>query len=217
MTKNFKTDIPDELRAPLLEAALEHVPFEGWNEGLLPLAAKDLGLEPGMAKLAFPGGVDDMIDLLAATKDQEMLARARELDGLKIRQKITALVRLRLEAEFDIREATRSALTHLALPSHSTLGVKILYRTVDLMWKTINDPSTDFNYYTKRMTLSAVYSATLLYWLNDESENYADTWAFLDRRIENVMRFEKTKAKVRSLTSKMPDVWNLISKMRYRT
>jgi len=215
MKKPLTTDNPDDLRMPLLEAALDHVPFEGWHDKITELAAHDLDLDPGLARLAFPGGVNDMIDLLAQTKDQEMVIHAKELEGLKIREKITKLVRMRLEAEMPVREACRAALTHLALPMHSAQGLKILYRTVDLMWKTIHDPSTDFNYYTKRMTLAGVYSATLLYWLNDESENYTDTWAFLDRRIENVMQIEKTKAKMRGITDKMPDIWGLIHKYRH--
>ena len=201
-----KTDIPDELRRPLLQAALPHVPFDGWSEKVMTLAAQDLGLDPGLARLAFPGGPGDMIDLLAIGQDQKMRDVCTDdiLQSLKIREKITLLVRRRIEAEQDIREAARRAVTWLALPINSAAGLKILYRTVDLMWKTIHDPSTDFNYYTKRLTLSAVYSSTLLYWLNDTSEDYAATWDFLDRRIENVMQFEKAKAQVRNLLKKCP-------------
>ena len=219
--EKMKTDIPDEWRAPLLEAALAHVPFTGWSDKILTLAAEDLGLNPGIARLAFPGGAAEMIDLLANQQDQKMSDACPDeiLADLKIREKITLLVRRRIEAEQDIREATRSAVTFLALPDKAMLGLKILYRTVDLMWKTIHDPSTDFNYYTKRMTLAAVYSSTLLYWLNDESEKFTETWAFLDRRIQDVMTFEKNKAltqrQIEKLTEKLPDFWQGISKLRY--
>lgn len=211
------TDIPDELRIPLLQAALPHVPFDGWSDRVLTLAAQDLELDSGIETLAFPGGIGDMIDLLARQQDQKMVEACPEdtLNNLKIREKITHLVRTRIEAEQEIREAARRAVTYLALPINSVLGLKILYRTVDLMWKSIHDPSTDFNFYTKRMTLSAVYSTSLLYWLNDESENYADTWAFLDRRINNVMQFEKTKAQAKNITAKFPDIWQKISDLRY--
>lgn len=203
------TDIPDQLRSPLLKAALTHVPFEGWSDRILTLAAQDLDLDPGMAKLAFPGGVNDMIELLASDQDQKMVNACSDdiLSKLKIREKITLLVRKRIEAELDMRETARSTITYLALPIHSTVGLKILYRTVDLMWKTIHDPSTDFNFYTKRLTLSGVYGSTFLYWLNDESEEYKETWDFLDRRITNVMQFEKTKAKVRDRAAKLSDFW----------
>lgn len=211
------TDIPDDLRVPLLTAALPHVPFDGWSDKILTSAAKDLELDPGLARLAFPGGASDMIDMLAARQDQKMLDACPDetLQALKIRQKITLLVRSRIEAELEVREAARSAVTFLALPHHSILGLKLLYRTVDLMWKAIHDKSTDFNFYTKRLTLSAVYSTTLLYWLNDESEDYQDTWDFLDRRITNVMQFEKTKAQVKKFTAKLPDCWQTLSKLRY--
>ena len=193
------------------------MPFDGWSDRALTLAAQDLELDPGLARLAFPGGASDMIDLLAQQQDQKMVDSCSEetLQSLKIREKITLLVRSRIEAEQEIRETTRRAVTYLALPLNSTAGLKILYRTVDLMWKTIHDPSTDFNFYTKRMTLSAVYTSTLLYWLNDESENYTETWGFLDRRITNVMQFERTKAQFRNMTDKIPDIWQKISALRY--
>ncbi|MBL4802920.1 MAG: COQ9 family protein [Emcibacter sp.] len=215
------SDIPDELRIPLLEAALPHVPFDGWSDRTLTHAAKDLDIDPGLGKLAFPGGASDMIDLLASQQDQKMRDACSEktMAALKIREKITRLVRTRIEAEEDIREATRRAVTYLALPSHGATGLKILYRTVDAMWKTIHDPSTDFNFYTKRMTLSAVYTSTLLYWLNDESEDYKETWDFLDRRINNVMQFEKSKARIKeqaaNMTANCPDIWKKISNFRY--
>lgn len=202
-------DIPDDLRAPLLKAALPHVPFDGWSDKVLGLAARDVGLDPAMARLAFPGGARDMIDLMADIHDREMqrLCPDEILTPLKIREKITLLVRTRLEVEQDIREAVRRTVTFLSLPQNGATGAKILYRTVDAMWKAIHDPSTDFNYYTKRLTLSAVYSSSLLYWLNDETENYCATWGFLDRRIANVMQFEKTKAQFRKFTRKLPDSW----------
>jgi len=211
------TDIPDQLQAPLLRAALNHVPFDGWSPKILSVSAKELGMDPGIAQLAFPGGMGDMIDLLARQQDQKMVDACPDdtLSGLKIREKITRLVRTRIEAEQNIREAARRAVTYLILPGNSATGLKILYRTVDLMWKTIHDPSTDFNYYTKRLTLSAVYSSVLLYWLNDNSENYTATWDFLDRRITNVMQIEKTKAKARNLLAKVPDIWHNISGLRY--
>lgn len=213
-----QTDIPDELRAPLLQAALAHVPFEGWSDKILTLAAQDLDLAPAMSQLAFPGGIGDMIDLLAGNQDRKMVAACDEktLNSLKIREKITLLVRARLEAEQEIREVARRTVTWLALPMNMALATKILYRTVDVMWKTIHDPSTDFNFYSKRMTLSAVYGSCFLYWLNDDSQNYTETWAFLDRRIENVMQFEKAKAKARKMTANLPNLWGFAEKMKAR-
>src|SRR4029077_14179482 len=96
------------------------------------------------------------------------------------------------------REAARRALALLALPLNAGLGLKLLYRTVDAMWYAAGDTSADFNFYTKRAILAGVYSSTLLYWLNDRAEGSEATWSFLDRRIDDVMKFEKFKDRVRN-------------------
>jgi ubiquinone biosynthesis protein COQ9 len=118
----------------------------------------------------------------------------------KIRDRIKSAVRIRLERHTGEREAARRALALLALPLNAGLGLKLLYKTVDAMWYAAGDTSTDFNFYTKRATLAGVYSATLLYWLNDRSDGSESTWAFLDRRIDDVMKIEELKSRVRSWT-----------------
>ncbi|MFC7048887.1 COQ9 family protein [Emcibacter nanhaiensis] len=215
--KKIKTDIPDELRAPLLEAALVHVPFDGWTAATLRQAAADLDIDYGLARLAFPEAPSDMIDALAAHCDAEMSSAAKllGLDNMKVREKITTLIRLRLEVELPHREAARRALTWLMLPQNQPLAVTLLNRTVDLMWKLAGDTSRDFNYYTKRLTLAGVYSSCFLYWLGDESESQTDTKAFIDRRIEDVMKIEKGKAEIRTWTDRLPDLWRGLGKMRY--
>tara|TARA_B100001939_G_scaffold317864_1_gene304843 strand:+ start:3685 stop:4353 length:669 start_codon:yes stop_codon:yes gene_type:complete len=214
----IKTDIPDELREPLLNAALAHIPFEGWTDNTLGEAARDLDIPVGIARLAFPGGAADMIDFLADRCDQRLAEQAKlmDLESLKIRERIKTLIHLRLLCEEDHRESTRRGITWLALPQNQALGLKLLYRTVDLIWRLAGDTSADFNYYTKRLTLAGVYSSTVLYWLNDDSEEFAETWAFLDRRIEDVMKIEKTKMRLREICDKLPDVWRLAGKIRYR-
>ena len=216
-TKKIRTDIPDELRPPLLQAALEHVPFDGWTASTLRQAATDLKIDHGLARLAFPEAPGDMIDALAAHCDAEMATAASllELDKMKVRDKITTLIRLRLEVEAPHREAARRALTWLMLPQNQPLAVKLLNRTVDLMWNLAGDSSRDFNYYTKRLTLAGVYSSCFVYWLGDESDDQADTRAFIDRRIEDVMKIEKSKAELRKWTEHMPDIWRGLGKMRY--
>ncbi len=217
MSKKNQDKTPDELRDSLLSAALEHVAFDGWGNTTMKRTAEDLGVDVGIVDLAFPRGPIDMIDLQAQQADIAMLNAAKEIDidSLKIREKITELVRLRINAELEHKEAVRRTVPFLALPQNHFAGMRILYRTVDLMWKAISDPSTDFNFYTKRMTLSAVYSSTFLFWLNDDSEENIDTWEFLDRRIENVMQFEKLKARVRNKDLKLPNIWRELGKMRY--
>ena len=217
MSKKNTEKTPDELRDSLLEAALGHVAFDGWSEKTFRQAADDIGIERGIADLAFPNGVIDMVDLHAQNCDKAMLKQAANVnfDNLKIREKITALIKLRILSEQPYKEAVHRTVSFLALPGNYFVSLKILYRTVDLMWKAINDTSTDFNFYTKRMTLSAVYSSTFLFWLGDESKNNIDTWDFLDRRIENVMQFEKFKAKCRNREIKFPDIWRELGKKRY--
>ena len=118
---------------------------------------------------------------------------------MKIREKIRALVWRRLEIMGPAREAVRRALAILAMPQNVPLALRIGWRTADLMWRIAGDTSTDFNHYTKRMTLGAVYGSTLLAWLDDQSEGWSDTAAFLDRRIDDVMKFEKFKARMARL------------------
>lgn len=217
MTKKKQEKTPDELRESILAAMMNHVPFDGWSQKSIESTAKDLSIEAGIIDLAFPGGVLDMIDLHAQQCDLEMLEKAKVVDfsKLKIREKITQLVKLRIEADFPYKEQVNRTVSFLALPGNHVHSVKMLYRTVDLMWKAISDQSTDFNFYTKRMTLGAVYSSTFLYWLGDESENAEETWEFLDRRIENVMQFEKAKASCKNKDFKLPNIWRELGKKRY--
>jgi ubiquinone biosynthesis protein COQ9 len=217
MSKQKTEKTPDEARDSLLAAALDHVAFDGWSQKSLSQAAEDVGVEPGIVDLAFPDGAVGMIDLHAQHCDIEMVKKASKtnIDKLKIREKITQLVKLRIETEFPYKEAAHRTVSFLALPQNHLASLRILYRTVDLIWKTIGDPSTDFNFYTKRMTLSGVYTSTFLFWLGDESEDAQDTWAFLDRRIENVMQIEKVKAKVRKKDIDLSKIWRELGKRRY--
>lgn len=217
MTKRKTDKTPDDYRESLLKAVMPHIAFDGWTKKSLDQAAKDVGIDPALVELAFPNGAIDMIDLYAQQCDIAMLEvlKDSDFDKLKIREKITKLVRTRIEIELKNKEACNRTVPFLALPQNHFKGLKILYRTVDLMWKAISDTSTDFNYYTKRMTLSAVYSSTFLYWLGDESEDHFDTWAFLDRRIENVMQIEKVKAKYREKQPDISRIWRSLGKKRY--
>jgi len=217
MNKKTDENTPDELRDSLLNAALDHVAFDGWSNRTLTQSAKDIGVDEGLVDLAFPGGAIEMIDLYAQQCDLEMLEQAKKIkiDSLKIREKITELVKLRINAEAPYKEAAHRTTAYLALPQNHLSSLKIIYRTVDLMWKAISDTSTDFNFYTKRMTLSSVYTSTFMIWLGDDSENNQKSWEFLDRRIENVMQIEKVKAKCREKNFNIPDIWRELGKRRY--
>ena len=180
----------DETREKLLAAVLAHVPFDGWSGRALQAGAADLGLDPALAANAFPGGPAELIEAFSVEIDRRMLVELeeRDLKSLKHRHRIGTAVRARLELLATQREAVRRGLSFLALPRNAALGVRCLYRTVDAIWHAAGDTSTDYNFYTKRMLLAGVYSATLLFWLNDESQSFAATWAFLDRRLAEVVK-----------------------------
>jgi len=174
-----------------------HVPFDGWSETTFKAAAADAGVELAMARAVCPRGAIDLALAYHARGDAEMVARLKS-DELPARysEKIAAGVRFRIEAVSD-KEAVRRGTTLFALPMHAADGAKAIWGTVDKIWDTLGDTSDDVNWYTKRATLAGVYSATVLYWLGDDSTDNQATWAFLDRRIEDVMRIEKVKAQVR--------------------
>lgn len=180
----------------LLEAALPHVVFDGWSDAALLAAAQDTGLSPDLARALYPRGGVDLALAYHRRGDERMLASlaARDLSALKFRERIALAVRLRLEGAD--REAVRRAAALLSLPTHAPEAARALWATADAIWTALGDTSEDGNWYSKRAILSGVYSATVLYWLGDTSEDSADTWAFLDRRIEDVMRFERTKARI---------------------
>ena len=175
----------DETRDRLLLAALPHVPFDGWTMTALQRAAADEGLDGATAVNAFPGGPAELVAFHSAEADRRLLEslQAMDLASMRVRDRIATAVRLRLEQNAERREAIRRALAFLALPQNGPLALKCLYRTVDAMWYAAGDTSTYYNFYTKRMLLSGVYSSTQLFWLNDDSEGHAETWAFLPDRL----------------------------------
>ncbi|WP_298858445.1 COQ9 family protein [uncultured Sulfitobacter sp.] len=181
----------------LLEAALMHVPFDGWSQATFDAATLDSGVERTVAESVCPRGAVDLAIAYHQQGDAEMVARMSEADlgAMKYSECVAAAVRFRLEAVED-KEIVRRGTALFALPMYAGDGAKAIWGTADAIWNTLGDTSEDVNWYTKRATLSGVYSATVLFWLGDSSEGHADTWAFLDRRIENVMQIEKLKAQV---------------------
>ena len=202
MTNHRKTEETHiaEARERLLEAALPHVVFDSWGRRTLEAAIADSGVEAGLARIAFPRGGIDMALAFHRRNDRKL---AEELAGtdlsvMRIRERVAHCVRRRLGLVAENREAVRRGATLLALPLHAAEGARAIWETADTIWTACGDTAEDYNWYTKRMILGSVYSATLLYWLGDDSPGSERTWAFLDRRIEDVMRFEKAKAQLRS-------------------
>ncbi|KNX42262.1 hypothetical protein ROTO_11360 [Roseovarius tolerans] len=187
-----------DLMSRLLEAAKPHVPFDGWSETTLRLAAQDADIAPGLVAAICPRGAVDLALAYHAEGDAAMLKRLEETDlsAMRFRDRIAFAVRARLEAVED-RELVRRGTTLFSLPNHAADGAKAIWQTCDHIWTALGDTSDDVNWYTKRATLSGVYGATVLYWLGDDSEGNVRTWEFLDRRIEDVMQIEKLKARAR--------------------
>ena len=207
----------EQLRRRLALAVGENAVFDGWSRKAVDSAAGQLGIDPVQARLAMPKTQSGMIDLYIQEVDRALEAwfTPKRLANMKIREKIRALVWKRLEIMGPAREAVRRGLSILAMPQNIPLALRISWRTADLMWRIAGDTSTDFNHYTKRMTLGAVYASTLLAWLDDRSEDWKDTAAFLDRRIDDVMRFEKLKAEWRGTSDRRISPSRFFGRLRY--
>ena len=207
----------DEIRAALAPLIADNAAFDGWTNEALTLAADTAGVDQDVARLAFTGGAVAMIDAWFAYVDNAMTITVPDvaLQRMKIRARITALVEARLAAVADNREALRRALAVLAMPQNIARATRLGWRTVDLIWRQAGDTATDYNHYTKRTILGGVYAATITVFINDESEDWADTRAFLGRRIEGIMRFEKAKAGFVARTENLPSLSRFIGRLRY--
>jgi ubiquinone biosynthesis protein COQ9 len=206
----------EDLKAAVLEKALEHAPALGFSDALPARAGKDAGVGAEMLLHLFPDGVSSLVAFFSKRCDAEMETRlaAQDLAAMKVRERIAAAVLARIDALKPHKEAARRAAAFLMLPPNAALGMTLVYQTVDAMWRAAGDTSTDFNFYTKRAILAGVYSSTLMRWFNDESEDESETRAFLDARIENVMQFEKLKAEMRERTKDWPSFADLLSARR---
>jgi ubiquinone biosynthesis protein COQ9 len=207
----------DELRAALAPLLPANAVFDGWSDKALAMAASELGVPEGRARLCFPGGAIDMIDAWFDAIDIGM-ARAypvERIEKLKIRERIRDLVLYRIEVVNPHKEALRRALALLALPQNAITGAKLAWRAADRMWRISGDTATDFNHYSKRGILSALYTSTMLVFLDDDSEGLAGTRGFLDRRIDDVMRFEKFKAQWRGGRERRPSLSRFLGRLRY--
>jgi len=200
-------------RERLMLAALPHVVFDGWTKTALSHGALDVGLDAIDAGGLFPGGPADLVRAFAHWADQRMAERMAECDieTMRTRDRIRVAVRLRIEAVAPYREAVRRGLAHFAFPANAASGLKVLYRTVDAIWYAAGDRSADFGFYTKRGLLAGVFSATLVYWLNDVSDDNEGTWSFLDRRIDDVMRIQRVRGSFERVVSGLPDPFQLFS------
>jgi ubiquinone biosynthesis protein COQ9 len=187
-----------QIKDQLIDAALDNVAFDGWSDATFDAALSDTGFERSTAEALFPRRGLDLAIGFHKRGDQEMVTRLKgeDLMSMRFRDRVAGGVRYRLEVVEKHKEAVRRGSTLFALPQNASYGAKLIWGTSDAIWTALGDTSTDHNWYTKRATLSAVYGSTVLFWLGDSSDGHVETWNFLDRRIENVMQFEKVKAQV---------------------
>ncbi|WP_336961855.1 COQ9 family protein [Sphingobium aquiterrae] len=207
----------DELRDALAPLLPSNAAFDGWNEAAVAVTARNAGVDPEIARLAFAGGAPDMIDAWFASVDRRMAQALppEALAGMKISARIAALVEARLDLLARDREALRRAVSILALPGNFRLATRLGWRAADLMWRLAGDTATDYNHYSKRTILAGVYAATLMIFLDDESEGQAETRAFLARRIAGVMRFEKAKARLSGGSDRYFSLSRFVGRLRY--
>jgi ubiquinone biosynthesis protein COQ9 len=212
--------MPTPLESLRLKLALpvgENAAFDGWNHKAVDSAAAQTKIDPVQARLAFPKSQAEMVDAYIQGVDAAMEAHFTpdRIAAMKVRDRIRAMVWFRLETMAPAREAVRTGLTVLAMPQNLPLALKAGWRSADLMWRIAGDTATDYNHYTKRLILSGVYASTLLAWLDDQSEGWTDTAAFLDRRLAGVMRFEKWKASWAGNGLHRPSLTRFLGRLRY--
>lgn len=206
-----------KIRARLALAVGENAVFDGWTAKAVDTAAAQLGIDPAQARLAYPKSKIDMIDAYIAAVDAAMTAEfpPAKIAAMKVRDRVRSQLWFRLRTMGPAREALRSAMAILAMPQNGPRALGIGWRTADLIWRNAGDTASDYNHYTKRLTLSAVYGSTLIAWLDDQSDNFADTAAFLDRRLANVMSFEKWKGQWTSSDLTRPSLSRFLGRLRY--
>jgi ubiquinone biosynthesis protein COQ9 len=207
----------DDLRLQLAPKVADAAAFDGWSEAAVRDAARGAGVDPAAALFAFSGGAMQMIEAWVGAVDAAMAAAlpAEALATLKVRERIRTLMQFRLDAIASQKEALRRALTIMAMPQNAARTFKLGWNSADAMWRPAGDTATDYNHYTKRLMLGSIYAATLAVYVNDTSEDHADTRAFLDRRIEGIMTFEKAKARILRPREEMFSPARLLGRLRY--
>ena len=207
----------EALRDRIALAVGENAAFDGWTVRAIGSAATQLGIDPAQARIAFPKDAAHMVEAWIAGVDSAMEAHFTPdvVAAMKVRDRIRSMIWFRLETMGPAREAVRSALSILAMPQNVPLALRTGWRSADSMWRLAGDTATDYNHYSKRLILSGVYASTLLTWLDDQSDGWSGTAAFLDRRLADVMRFEKWKGEWRSNAIRRPSLARFLGRLRY--
>ncbi len=212
----MRSPLAERQRVALIEAMLPDVPFDGWSRAALRDAARRIGMPGGEAMVLFPDGTASLVACFSRWADDRMLERLEtlSLEPLRVPDRIALAIVVRLEIIEPWREPVRRALSVLALPQHAPLALRLLYHTVDGIWYAAGDRATDFSFYTKRVTLAAIYAVTLLYWLEDSSPNFSDTRGFLDRRLAEVALVGKARRRFGMGVERLPNPFRLLRQLR---
>jgi len=212
----MKSPLAEREREALVEAMLPDVAFDGWSRPALRAAARRIGIPAAEALSLFPNGAASLVACFSRWADRRMLDQlgTLPLDQPRVAERIARAIITRLEVIAPWREAVRRALSVLVLPQHTPLGLRLLYETVDAAWYGAGDSATDFSFYTKRVTLAAIYAATLLYWLEDSSPDFADTRAFLDRRLAAVAVIGRARQRLETAIERLPNPVRLLRQFR---
>ena len=208
----------DELRLALAPGIAETAVFDGWSNEALDMAADQLGADRDVARLAFKDdGAMGMICAWIETIDRQMAIDlpAENLAEMKIRERIRSLIQYRLDAVAGLEESLRRALAIMAMPQNAARALRTGWSSADVMWRLAGDTATDYNHYTKRAILASIYGATLAIFVDDESKGKGETKAFLDRRIDGVMKFEKAKAKWLNSERESFSMSRFLGRLRY--
>jgi ubiquinone biosynthesis protein COQ9 len=212
----MKSPLAERDRDRLIEATLPDVAFDGWSPAALRVAARAIGMDVDEARALFPRGSPDLVAAFSRWADRRMLDRFESAppEAEKTPERIRRALLSRFEAVAPWREAVRRALSVLAMPPHAALGLRLVYETVDAVWYAAGDTATDFSFYTKRATLAGIYGATLLYWLDDKSEGFADTRQFLDRRLADIARLGEARERLDAALARLPNPFRLLRPVR---
>ena len=212
----MRSPLAETQREALIEAMLPEVSFDGWSRPALRAAARRIGMPAGEAMALFPNGAAGLVACFSRWADRRMLDRLETvaLDPLRISERIALAIAIRLEIVEPWREAVRRALAVLAAPQDAPLALRLIYETIDGIWYAAGDRATDFSFYTKRLTLAAVYAATLLHWLEDRSPGFADTRDFLERRLAGVALVGQARRRVATAIENLPNPFRLVRRLR---
>jgi ubiquinone biosynthesis protein COQ9 len=212
----MKSLLADAERDRLIAAILPDVPFDGWSQHALRVAAERIGVPVAEARALFPRGAIDMVAAFSRWADRQMLDRLETtpIEPVSLSRRIALAMRLRFELLLPWREAVRRGMAVLALPQNAALGLRLLYETVDGTWYAVGDTATDFSFYTKRASLAAIYAAAMLFWLDDRSPGCIETDAFVDRRLADLHRLTEFRQRLEAAAVRLPNPLRLLRPTR---